>query len=178
MTSKQDIRKMLRQKGLTGSPAEASAIVCQLKNDRHVQEAHTLLLYSALPDELSMQELIDQLIEKKRTVLLPRVINSTQMELRQYTGISDLQKGAYGIMEPTGKVFKEYEKIDVAIIPGMAFDRQGHRLGRGKGYYDRFLPLLKNAYRIGVCYSSHLLNHIPTDEHDIRMDCVVTAHDS
>ncbi len=174
MISKQDIRKMLRQRESTGSSAEASAIISQLRHHPHVLSARTLLLYSSLPDEVPTQELIDEFVSKGKTVLLPRVINDTDMELRHYTGGSDLKKGAFGIMEPTGELFTDYNKIDVAIIPGVAFDKEGHRLGRGKGYYDRFLPLLPNAYKIGVCYPSRLLEHIPTDEHDIHMDEIIS----
>ena len=76
-------------------------------------------------------------------------------------------------MEPTGEVFTDYDAIDVAIIPGMAFDEAGHRLGRGKGYYDRFLARVPNLYKIGLCFSWQVVPHIPCDEHDIRMDRII-----
>ena len=178
MTNKQDIRKMLRQRKPTGSSAEASAIISRLAAHPQVVNAHTLLLYSALPDEIPTQSFIDGLIREGKNVLLPRVVGATTMELRQYTGANDLQEGAFGIMEPTGELFTNYAQIDVAIVPGMAFDREGHRLGRGKGYYDRFLPLLRNAYKIGICYSSRLLDHVPTGEYDICMDEVITTQNA
>ena len=95
------------------------------------------------------------------------------MELRHYTGKADLQQGAYGIMEPCGEVFTDYDSIDVAIIPGMAFDKQGHRLGRGKGYYDRFLSKIPKVYKIGLCFSWQLVDEVPCDEHDIIMDEII-----
>lgn len=174
MTSKQEIRKMLRQRGPIGSAAEASAIIHRLKAHPQVHLARTLLIYSALPDEIPTQQLIDDFLREGKTVLLPRVISDTQMELRRYTEATDLQQGAFGIMEPSGELFTDFGQIDVAIIPGVAFDKEGHRLGRGKGYYDRFLPLLRNTYMIGVCYPSRLLEHIPTDEHDISMDEIIS----
>ena len=88
--------------------------------------------------------------------------------------MQDLQAGAFGILEPTGKLFTDYKKIDVAVVPGMAFDKEGRRLGRGKGYYDRFLRLLPNTYKIGICFSWQLVDHVPTDEHDILMDQVLS----
>jgi 5-formyltetrahydrofolate cyclo-ligase len=136
--------------------------------------AHTIMLYSALPDEPATQPLLDVLCAEGRTVLLPRVISDTEMELRQYTGAADLQLGSFGIMEPTGALFTEYERIEVVVVPGMAFDASGHRLGRGRGYYDRFLPLVPEAYKIGLCLPSHLVSHVPVDDHDIVMDAVVT----
>ena len=174
MTSKQDIRKMLRQRGSTGSAAEASAIISQLRHHPRILLARTLLIYSSLPDEVPTQELLDVFVNEGKTVLLPRVVNTTDMQLYRYTGAANMEQGAYGIMEPTGEIFTNYPLIDIAIIPGMAFDRHGHRLGRGKGYYDRFLPLLTNAYKIGVCYPSRLFDEIPVDDHDIMMDEVIS----
>lgn len=107
-------------------------------------------------------------------MLLPRVTNDTDMELRRYTGTDDLQKGAFGIMEPIGAVFTDYATIDVAVVPGMAFDRDGHRLGRGKGYYDRFLARIPHVYKIGLCFAWQLVDCVPTDANDIMMDCVVS----
>lgn len=174
MTTKHDIRKMLRQGKPAGSAVEASAITSQLLQHPCVRKARTILAYSSLPDEVPTQELLDTLVREGKTVLLPRIVSDTEMCLHHYTGRNDLAKGAFGILEPTGELFDAYQQIDVAIIPGMAFDKQGHRLGRGKGYYDRFLPLLPEAYRIGVCYPSRLLPHIPTDDHDILMDEVIS----
>lgn len=173
MTTKQEIRKTLRQRESKGSAVEASAIINRLKAHPQVYHARTLLVYSALPDEIPTQQLIDDFLLEGKTVLLPRVISDTQMELHRHTGAADLQPGAFGIMEPAGERFTDYDQIDVAIIPGVAFDKDGHRLGRGRGYYDRFLPLLGNTYKIGVCYPSRILKYIPTDEHDIQMDEVI-----
>lgn len=108
-----------------------------------------------------------------KTVLLPVVINDTDMELHRYTGPQDLQDGFFNIMEPVGEVFDEYDSIDVAVVPGMSFDTRGNRLGRGKGYYDRFLPKLKNAYKIGVCFDFQKMPGIPTEENDVKVDIVI-----
>lgn len=132
------------------------------------------MLYSALPDEVPTQSLIDGLVAQGKTVLLPRVVSDTDMELRHYTGPHDLQTGAFGILEPTGQLFTDYATIDVAIIPGMAFDAAGHRLGRGKGYYDRFLSRIPHAYKIGLCFSWQMVDSVPSDQHDVVMDAVVS----
>lgn len=78
-------------------------------------------------------------------------------------------------MEPVGSLFpqEEYDQIELAIIPGMAFDAMGHRLGRGKGYYDRLLPQLTAAYKIGVCYPFQFVSDVPSEEHDVRMNEVI-----
>ena len=97
-----------------------------------------------------------------------------ELELRRFSSPNDLQIGAYNIQEPVGECFNDFNKIELAIVPGMAFDKQGHRLGRGKGYYDRLLPKLTNAYKLGVCFPYQYVEEVPTDEHDIRMDEVLT----
>jgi 5-formyltetrahydrofolate cyclo-ligase len=95
------------------------------------------------------------------------------MELRCYEGPQDLEGGFFNIMEPVGKAFSNYEEIDVAVIPGMAFDGRCNRLGRGRGYYDRLLPKLPQAYKIGICFDFQKLPGIPADEHDIKVDEIV-----
>jgi len=175
MTTKQELRKAIRQQKHPHAADESSAIMSQLLQNEHVRQAHIVMLYSALPDEVPTQQLIDELASQGKQVLLPRVVSETEMELRRYTSRSDLAAGAFGIMEPVGDVFSDYDTIDTAIIPGMAFDLAGHRLGRGRGYYDRFLSRIPHVYKIGVCYPTQLVEHVPTDEHDIMMDCIVTG---
>lgn len=133
----------------------------------------TILMYYSLPDEVNTHHAINQLVQSGKTVLLPRVVDGENMEMRVYEKPGDLAPGYYGIMEPTGKTYTAYDNIDVAVVPGMAFDSQGHRLGRGKGYYDRFLPKAARAYKIGVCFDFQKQNCIPADSHDIAMDCVI-----
>lgn len=130
-------------------------------------KAHTILLYYSLPDEVQTQEFIEKWAHDKR-IILP-VVKGNNLELRHYNGKQNLQKGSYGIEEPQGVPFTEYNKIDLAIIPGVAFDAQGNRLGRGKGYYDRLLNQLK-TYKIGICFHFQLCKLIPTETFDRPMD--------
>lgn len=174
--TKQELRQAIRRQKQMSSGDDASETLRQLRQHPRLINADTLLLYSALQDEVPTQSLLDELVAQGKTVLLPRVVSDTDMELRQYTGLQDLQVGAFGILEPTGKLFTDYEKIDVAVVPGMAFDKEGHRLGRGKGYYDRFLRLLPKTYKIGICFSWQLVDNVPTDEHDILMDQIMTVN--
>jgi len=135
-------------------------------------EAQTILAYYALPDEVDTHALLDALVAEGKTVLLPKVLDETTMELRCYQGPQDLHEGAYHIMEPTGAPFTDEARIDIALIPGLAFDPQGHRLGRGKGYYDRFLATFKGQ-TIGVCFDFQKVAEVPVAAHDIAVDCVV-----
>ncbi len=175
--TKQELRqhiRTLKQQHLTGGLSPCVNVHCNATlSKRELSTSNVILLYSALSDEVPTQGLMDELVAQGKTVLLPRVIDDKDMELRRYTGPQDLQEGAYGILEPTGERFTDYNVIDIAIIPGMAFDAEGHRLGRGKGYYDRFLSRVPYIYKIGLCFSWQMVDHVPCDEHDIVMDEVI-----
>lgn len=134
------------------------------------QSAHTILLYHSLQDEVHTHDFIEKWSKSKR-IVLPVVIED-ELELRSYSSPNDLAIGAYGILEPTGTPFHDYDSIDLAIIPGVAFDTAGCRLGRGKGYYDRLLPKL-TAHKIGVCFPFQFVDEVPAEELDIRMDEVL-----
>ena len=173
MMTKQEMRKMIRLRKQQHTADESSVVIARLKETPRFLQAQTLLIYSALPDEVQTQSLLDELKEAGKTVLLPKVVSSEEMELRRYTGTSSLQPGAYGIMEPVGERFTDYATIDIAVVPGMAFDAQGHRLGRGKGYYDRFLAKVPDVYKIGLCFSWQMVDEVPSEANDIMMDEVV-----
>ncbi len=165
------IRTLKRQYSKTQLAEMSLEIVEKLLAHPQVRNSHTILLYSPLPDEVDVSAMLDVLRDKR--LLLPKVTGDTSMELRLYTGADCLSAGAFGIMEPTGEAFSDYQSIDLAIVPGMAFDRECHRLGRGKGYYDRLLAQLPNIYKIGVCFSFQLVEAIPTDATDIPMNEIV-----
>jgi len=97
------------------------------------------------------------------------------LELHLYEGEGSLSVGAFGIMEPTGPLFapEKYPYIQHAIIPGMAFDRAGHRLGRGRGYYDRLLPKLTATRLHGICFPFQILEDVPVDTHDFAVHDVI-----
>ena len=177
--TKHELRERIRQcRRQHDGTDEAAAILARLLQDGHMAGARTVLLYHALPDEVPTQQLLDKLAAEGRTVLLPRVTSDTDMELRRYTSAANLRTGAFHILEPTGPLFTDYSLIDVAVVPGMAFDRKGHRLGRGKGYYDRMLARLSadnsRLYKIGICFSWQLVERVPCDAHDVVMDRVVS----
>lgn len=172
---KEELREIIRERKrqFTGDQLErlSLSVVDRLKGHPVCLKASTILLYQPLPDEVNVSHLLTLMAEK--TLLLPRVTEHSSMELRLYTGLDSLVKGAFGIMEPTGQPYTDYQKIDVAIIPGMAFDIDGHRLGRGRGYYDRFLTQIPKARKIGVCFPFQLVDKVPTEQTDIQMDEII-----
>ena len=140
-----------------------------------VAHASTIVAYYSLPDEVDTHNFIDELLMAGKTVYLPRVVSDEDMVLCRYTGAESLKAGAFGIMEPVGEPMPNDEAIDVVLVPGMAFDANGHRLGRGKGYYDRFLSSLSNPRPqfIGVCFDFQKVDVVPTEPTDVVVDVVV-----
>ena len=144
-----------------------------LENDK-IKEANTILMYYSMPDEVDTHQVVDTLVALGKKVLLPGVINGEGLEIREYKDKNDLKEGiAYHIMEPVGEKYNDYKNIDVAVVPGMSFDDNGNRLGRGKGYYDRFLKQIPQAYKIGICFNFQKVKAVPTEETDIKMDEVI-----
>jgi len=136
------------------------------------QQAETIFIYWSLPDEVSTHEFIEKWQDKKRFIL-PRIVGD-HLELREYSGTESLITGeAYGIMEPSGPVFSDFDQIDLAIIPGLAFTEEGNRMGRGGGFYDRTLPFLCNATKVGITFPFQIMPYIPCDEHDVLLDIIV-----
>ena len=138
-------------------------------------DAKTIVAYYSLPDEVDTHRLIDDLLADGKTVYLPKVISDEEMVLCRYTGADSLREGAFGIMEPVGAPIPAEEVIDVVLVPGMAFDASGNRLGRGKGYYDRFLKTLATPrpHLIGVCFDFQKVEVVPTTSCDVKVDVVV-----
>ena len=136
------------------------------------REAGTVLAYYSLADELFTHDFVQRWADKK-TILLPKVVGD-DLTLHYYNGPLSLREGAFGIMEPCTPEFTDYAAVDMVIVPGVAFDRLGNRLGRGRGYYDRLFAsrLPQNIYKMGVCYPFQLVEHVPTEPCDVQMDCV------
>lgn len=145
----------------------------QLEKHPHFIAARTVLLYHSLSDEVHTHDFVERWHTRKQ-ILLP-VVQGEELILRHYTGKDCLAIGCFHIEEPTGPTFTDFYQIDLAIIPGVAFDRRGNRLGRGKGYYDKLLPQL-SSYNIGVCYQFQAQEEIPSESFDIRMDEVWTEN--
>ncbi len=134
--------------------------------------AKTVMLYWAMADEVQTSDFVVKWAESKR-VILP-CVNGNDLDLRVFRGEEDLIAGEnFGIPEPSGQLFTDYDEIDLILVPGVAFDIENNRMGRGKAYYDKLLSSLK-AYKLGVCFDFQLLQSVPTDEHDIKMDQIIT----
>ena len=174
--TKTELRRLIRQRKHAHTAIElqrlSAASVEALCLMPEWQSADTVLLYYSLPDEVDTHDLVRRTAAEGRTVLLPRV-DGDDLTLHRYDGDGSLQSGAFNILEPSGPLFTDLDAISLAVVPGMAFTHCGDRLGRGKGFYDHLLPRLTQAYKIGLCWPFQIVEQIPTDVHDQRMNAVV-----
>lgn len=133
--------------------------------------AKRILLYNSLPDELPTHEFIAKWAVQKQ-IFLPRV-NGDELDILPYSP-NCLQTGAFNIEEPQGNDFADPDSMDLIIVPAVALDCNGNRLGRGKGFYDRLLAKT-HATTIGVGYDFQLIDScIPTEPHDVTLKHVIT----
>ena len=164
------------------------------------RSAKEVMLFFSLPDEVDMLPLIRAALAEQKRIYLPRVIatkvsrdadvcevaegntlpagNTVRceemiLEVRELAP-GQLAPGRWGIWEPTDEapLLSDYSRLDLVVVPGVAFSSDGKRLGRGKSFYDRFLPLVPRAAFVGVCYPCQVVEQIPADPWDIGMDIV------
>lgn len=132
--------------------------------------ADRILMYHSLPDELQTHAFLKKWNTRKQ-FFLPRV-NGVNLDILPYDE-SRLELGAFHIEEPSGNDTIDVDNIELIIVPAVAYDRRGNRLGRGKGFYDRLLQESK-ATKIGVAYEFQIYDELPVEPHDVPVDLVIT----
>lgn len=138
------------------------------------REARSIALFAAMGDEVATRYALDRWPQLGKHLVVPRVEGDV---MRFYPYSPDrMQTGAFGIEEPMGDDEFVAQDIDLIIVPARAFTRRGERLGRGGGFYDKYMSLPGfRAYKIGICYECQLFDELPTAEHDILVDEVVVG---
>ena len=172
--NKDEIRRRIRNRKRLITEAErqnaARAVFNALEQTAAFLMAENILIYHSLPDELHTLDFINKWHTRKR-FFLPRVAG-VNLELLPYSP-SSLQSGAYGIEEPAEGIPVDPTAMELIIVPAVAYDRRGNRLGRGKGFYDRLLAETK-ATTIGVAYDFQLVDELPVEPHDTPVKIVIT----
>ena len=136
------------------------------------RNAHTVLLYWSMSDEVQTHAFVNHWYNDK--VLLLPCVQGDDLLLRQYTGPECLVAGEqFGIGEPTGPEWTDLDAVQLIVVPGVAFDHTGNRMGRGRGLYDRLLKSTPHAIKMGVAYGFQMLDTIPMEPHDVKMDLVI-----
>ena len=185
---KLDEKKILREKvlekmdELTQSEKDLAAerVTEALLLLESVERSTSIMIYAARSDEVDTFELVDTFLKQRKSVWLPWCSEDSQaITPVRITSREDLARGAFGILsppEPADKSIPGHFNPDVVVVPGVAFDIKGNRLGRGFGYYDRFLSTLSPSVEtIGLAFECQMISVIPVSETDVPLHRVLSA---
>ncbi len=154
--------------------AQASQLIARALNELGpVQKAQTIMGFAAIQNEVDLMPFLEEQRSKGKKILLPRV-EADQIVAVEWQGQAASRISSFGICEPLGNVCLP-EEIDVVLVPGLVFDGKGYRLGYGRGFYDRFLPLLRsNAFRCGIAYEFQVVDNVFPHAGDVPLHWIVT----
>lgn len=179
MASKQYVRRKAKQARLALDPSYRHRAGIRIAE--HVlrlvkkQAARHVMLYAALEDEVPTEMLFCRLRKLGIDTSFPRIGHGNSLHVHVVSSWDDLRPAAFGIKEPHRALPRvEPTQLDVIVVPGVAFDHRGSRLGYGKGYYDRFLARIPHTLRIGLAFDCCVYERVPSELHDIPMHYVVT----
>ena len=174
--NKKELRTQIKRYNKAVSPQErvaaAKAVFAKVEASEAFRDAECVGFFSALPDELATDEFLDRWSAMKR-IVVPKV-DGDEMDFFEFSR-AKMSEGAFGIMEPAADArLVDPSQIDLMVVPGVAFTLKGARMGRGRGYYDKYLSRAGfRAVKVGVCYAHQIVDDLPVEPHDIFMDFVV-----
>ena len=169
-----EVLERLRGASPIGLKRASKRIQLRLQDLPAFAHARVLVLYASFQREVDTHDIIRQLIGKT-VLLLPVMSQKNEIDLAQTTSFDGLKPNRIGILEPRGaEPFEDLGEIGLIVVPGVAFDPSGTRLGRGMGYYDRLLAKMPKAVKVGLCYELQIVPTVPQEPHDIRMDVLIS----
>jgi len=175
--NKKELRKFIKslkkEYSLDEKLKKSLSVWKELEINQFFKDAQNVMLYWSMDDEVATHNFVNKWC-KDKNIFLP-CVSGDELEIRRFSSMKDMVEGeSYKILEPTGEVFTDLQKLDLIIVPGVAFDKVGNRMGRGKGYYDK---LLKSVIcpKIGVCFDFQLVEKVPTEEFDVPMTEVIVT---
>ncbi len=155
----------------------SEAVIDKVRSDEWYFKANVVMAYLSFGSELSVDGLIEAMLADGKTVVVPYIVSKTEMKPVVLKDLKDVEIGKYGIRtakEP--HEFMDYSEVDLILVPGIAFDAGGCRLGMGAGYYDRVLAANRNCAMIGISYRDLVLGfeELPFEEHDVKISLIAT----
>ncbi len=167
-----DAARVLRDGLDAGKREKASRAICSLLEQTVGNTEKGVFIYASFGSETDTWSVIARMIERGIDVCLPRIIEQGRMEAVQWDGSSVLVKNSFGIYEPAGDGYRK--PIGHIVVPGLAFDRQGGRIGYGGGYYDRWLAEHAAERVIGIAFEAQVAERVCTDAGDFPVDMLIT----
>lgn len=156
--------------------ADSAKVRTLLPQQPFWKPAGTILFFASLPDELDLWPVLEETLAEGKIVALPCFDADNQFYTpRRVTNLRvELVSGRFGIREPAASCLEiPLDDLDLVLVPGMAFDPGGHRLGRGKGFYDRMLANFAGK-KVGVAFDEQIVETVPAEKQDVRMDFILT----
>jgi 5-formyltetrahydrofolate cyclo-ligase len=176
MQEKADIRRtvLLERGKLTKKELrlKSEAVCNRLKQSDEYKNSTILYIYMDFKNEVITRSIIEDAHKTGKKVAIPKIIGD-EMYFYYIKSVSNLQKGYFGILEPE-TTMPAMDQDGIMIVPGVAFDEKGYRIGYGKGYYDRFLQKHKRFKKIAFAFELQIVEEIPYDGYDVPMDLIIT----
>lgn len=179
--AKREIRREVRARVAAMTPDErtqAAETACRAAaGEAHFRDAGAVLLSLSLPDEIDASPLLIAALGAGKRVFLPRMDwdRASMGGVEVFSPDFPIEVRRHGVPEPVGASVIEPAALDVVLVPGVAFDRQGGRIGRGKGFYDRFLARAgRGTFRLALCFSAQIVDRVPRDDHDEPVDAIAS----
>lgn len=176
---KRSIRRSMlaHRKALSAEEFASASLLVQetFLATENYHRSRSMIVYSPINLEVDTGLIVSSALASGKRVAFP-VVAGHELVFREVTDLSQLRKGAFGILEPgeEGRPFM-LEEADLLILPGVAFDLKGHRIGYGKGYYDKTIHSLEGSGKIiGICFDFQLVDEILGESHDVKMDLIIT----
>lgn len=177
---KQDIRKIIKRKREELDRDIKKELDLRIMNNffnsNYVNNSNVIFIYVNMESEINTVDIINKLLDMGKRVAVPKVLSKNkEMVALEIKSLSDLnESGAFGILEPDMSKKDVGNEVDLIILPGLAFDRRGFRVGYGGGFYDKFLEKYDKVQRISLCYNFQIIENIPEEDFDEAIDVIIT----
>ena len=152
---------------------DSELIYNKIIDSKIFESAKVIMSYMSFQNEIDTEKINDYIISCGKKLLLPKMLDREIIKAIEYTGEFKIDN-SFGIKEPVGEIYDG--DIDLVIVPGVVFDREGNRIGYGRGYYDRFLKLYSRARKISLAYEFQILDRLEVEKHDEKIDEIVTKN--
>ncbi len=175
MTDKKSLRLKYKdlRKNVESKEQRDKAIYSILADSDLYKNADKIMFYISMTDEVDTKEIINRAFADGKTVFVPKVTGKTEMKACHITGSEAFEKSSLGVSEPENPIFAEAKDLDLIIVPGLAFSKDGVRLGFGGGFYDRYLKDV-TCDTAGLCYDVCLAEDLIKDEYDVNVKYIIT----
>lgn len=179
MEDKRSLRKRIIEERLQLLSDEvwqkSAQIMSTLFSINDYKQAKVVMFYVDMRNEVLTKEAIIKALAERKRVVVPRVKKGYGLLAIEIKSLDELEPGTFGVMEPPEREEIFLDDIDVVVVPGVVFDKNGYRIGYGGGYYDNFLPKLRaDAKKVAVAFQMQIRDAVPAEAHDVKMDMIIT----